>query len=222
MSQKTNTPTVAKKLFTALYHCKIPEVHRHDEVYLREIGHHSTGDKGWDKELMNQLVDVYLTPVRMVYLFSVGSPIVFHNPLDAVAVYQLLNTHLENWQAIIERSLHPQNPPMEDLRLMEEFAQAIYPMAKMHMPKDRPVAGFMNKLMGMGSRTPLSGAPAAKAATAASRRVFSPDLGRRFRNAEGQMQQEPEQEKVQEVTSIHTPIADSISRMRFKRTGEWR
>jgi hypothetical protein len=215
MSRKAKEPTVAKKLFTTLFHCKIPELHRHDETYLREVGHHVTGDKAWDKELMHQLVDVYLTPVRMVTLFSIGSQIVFHNPRDALVVYDLIKTHLENWQRAIEQSLHPQNPPMDDLRLMEEFAEAIYPLAKVYMNKEAPVSGFMGKLMGMGARTPLSGSTASPSAP---RRTFSPDLGRRFRQTEEEAEKK---EEVQQVTSIHQPIADYISRMRFKRTGEW-
>lgn len=118
--------TVCQKLFYNRYLCRVPNIFFHRKEELEEVGMLSSGNKDIDRALVHQRRDVYLSPVQMVLLSSEGAPIQLANPREAVEIYQNLKQHLDNWRILTEQVLNAPEPPVDDLRKMDQFAASIY------------------------------------------------------------------------------------------------
>lgn len=219
---KIEGQTVAQKLFQNQYECQIQELHRVNDQALREYGHHSTGNSEWDRELMKQWVHVYLTPVRMVEMHSIGANIIISDPKKTVEIYKLLIEHLKNWQHLVEYEFNGIDPPIEDLRMMDDFAGAIWPIASNFMENTVPPTGLLNRLHNLGK-----GSMSKEVAATRPERKLTPTINRIRRAGQSTTIEDDYNpggsviEKKPVERQVHTPIANAIARSNQKRTREW-
>lgn len=75
--------------------------------------------------LHNEMVKMWMAPIRQISLYSQGIPIAYPNKMQAIDVYQDIKLHVGNWQEILGQSMNRRSmaPPMEDFELMLEFAE---------------------------------------------------------------------------------------------------
>lgn len=207
-----NGQTVAKQIFKTPWMVQVPTIHRYSNKYIEQFGLPSTGDRQWDRELMESPITVYMTIAEMVMIFGNGGSITFVEPKDAKPVYELLHQHLKNWQLLVEKSLHSLKPPIEDLELMDEFMTAIYPIAARYMNTDLQPTGLAQRLSNMGSG--LTQVKQSKGRLANP--LESLRRGRKKFNSE-RTEEEPETEQHELPKNMHQPLADAIARMTFNK-----
>ncbi len=118
--------TIAQHIFNTRYACKIQNAFIQSEVMANTFGIPTSGHAGTDRAASTALVSIYLTIAQMVYYHSQGSTIEFQNPKDTIVIYNTIKEHLSNWEIVVSSTLNAPNAPLDDLRLMDLFASAIY------------------------------------------------------------------------------------------------
>lgn len=143
------TTSAAYHLFTDRYACTTAQRNLYSANYLKISGVVSTGDKTVDKAMGDYPVAVWLTPVAMAEFRNDGASFTLNNPADAAPIYKHLRDHLMDWKNHIDRNININDPPMEDLRKLEELAQEMYPIALGYMPVEEPSFGFLGRNFGV-------------------------------------------------------------------------
>lgn len=108
----------------------IPALYRYSAKFNEIVGHISTGDKNEDMKLMNEPVHIGGTIEDILKLFRDGVPITFRYPQDICDIYDTIQEHINNWIQYTQRDPNIKDAPLESLRLMEEFSEAVYAQAK--------------------------------------------------------------------------------------------
>lgn len=135
MSQRQQTP--AQIIFNRKFICQLQHMHTLRDSDINIFGISSSGDRNIDDGLLKAWVHVQMTIAEMVTLSGKGVPIILDNPADSVVIYETLKQHLTNWQMHVSGSVNTGKVPMDDLRMMDEFAAKIYPMACTYKPADQ-------------------------------------------------------------------------------------
>lgn len=129
-SEKNN---VQYKLWHSTYLCQMRAIDTMSVDYIKIFGVLDSGDSTLNNASINQLEYRRLTPIEMIKYFDQGVSVYIKNPVDCKEIYILIQTHLMNWAQEAKMSLRPDAIPKEELRIMENFAQAIYEHAKWYL-----------------------------------------------------------------------------------------
>lgn len=119
-----------------LFLCKIPQLDSTSVQFMRTVGHYITGDPGIDKELSNQWITTMLNIDRMVEFYREGVAIRVVNYSDTKLIYENISEHLSVWRQRLTYGLNIGNAPIEDLILMDEFANLVYDHAKFQFTRE--------------------------------------------------------------------------------------
>lgn len=151
--------TIAQHIFNVKYACYVQSVFLQSEVMSNTFGIPTSGHAGTDRASTAAMVPMYLTIAQMVYYHGQGSSIGFQNPKDTVVIYSVLKEHLTNWERVVSTMLNAPDAPLDDLRLMDIFASAIYWVAVqngLHVKEERSIfrwrtnrSGFAENLKNM-------------------------------------------------------------------------
>jgi len=149
----------AQKIFNWTFPVSIPQMHIYSERELEIYGNISTGDSSYDRALANEPVKMSgVTIARMLEWWKNGlqNEIVLLNPAkDAPTIYNILRDAISSWYLEVSKDpLHPE-VPLEELKIMDEFAQAVYEKAKYHFVKDGSNLNFLDQ-MHLDSISPLA------------------------------------------------------------------
>lgn len=185
--------SAAFKLFHYNYQCRVSQIHMYGLEYLREAPMPTTGRADTDRVLAQQFIHVQLTVDAMAELHHDGASIFLVDPKDAVKIYRDIRRHLQDWLGDVESSMHRRTPPIEDLRMFDQLAAAIYPFARADLV-EQPFHGRLGDFLNGLSRS----------------------RGGISKRAAG-----PEETPAAAVAPIHTPLADSIASMDSKRRKAW-
>ncbi len=148
------TMTIAQHIFQARYACYVQSAFLQSEVMASTFGTPTSGHAGTDKTSTAGTVGIYLTIAQMVYYHNLGSSIGFQNPKDTVVIYSTLKEHLSNWQIVTSTMLNAPDAPLDDLRLMDIFASAIYWVAVqhgLHVKEERSVFRWRTNRSGLAA-----------------------------------------------------------------------
>lgn len=121
--------TVCNFIFHNPFRVSIPEIYFIEEKSLEISGYITTGNKVTDKNLLNTLRPIYATIAQMVYYHGKGATIRLENLEDSLIIYRACKKHLKNWDAVVRTVVNHPQPPLDDLRQFDEFAQALFPIA---------------------------------------------------------------------------------------------
>lgn len=117
----------ATPLFTQLFMCKYSPIYAMDEDELKHYGVYSTGDKSLDKDILGYQQTIgMLTIDRIIELYKVDCPISICKREDTIKIYELIQDHLYAWLERLEYGVNIYNAPIEDLIVLDEFAQKIF------------------------------------------------------------------------------------------------
>lgn len=132
----------AYKIFHYIWPCEIPEHYFFSAEYLQIAGVPTTGDKAMDLELMKMPRLVNITIAAMVHFHDEGAPIRLTNPKDAITIYKLLREHMDAWRNILNSMMGVDAPPAEDFVMLNNFAEAVKPVAEAYNGGERPKTGL--------------------------------------------------------------------------------
>lgn len=138
MEQKHHT--AAYKIWHYFVECMIPQMYLYSEEYVKKFGLYTTGDSDVDAQAYQSMVRAQLTVAQMATHFSNGAPICLVNPDESKQIYGWIVTHLSDWSEEVTKDPNMRDQvPVNDLRMLDEFAKEIYPLARNHM--DHAISG---------------------------------------------------------------------------------
>lgn len=122
-----NPVDTTEPLFVRRFSCRYPTMLAKDIDEIKSVGLYSTGDKRLDKEVINaQMTNAMLTINEMVELYRKDCPVYIRSREDTVTIYELIMDHLLVWSRHLDRGINISKAPIEDLILLDEFAENIF------------------------------------------------------------------------------------------------
>lgn len=149
--------TPAYKITHYKFSFHIPALHFYSSQYQEEFGVLSTGDKEMDRALMSTPVGSRDTILNMARKYDENVDITLDDPKDAVRIYEIIQAHLSSWNEAARTEHNLSNIPMDDLRILDEFAKSIYEIARRYKPDVGKTPKFFDRTKNFGG--PLSRQP---------------------------------------------------------------
>lgn len=125
-----NKRTTAWYLWNSKFHCRVSNIQTMSVEYLAEVGMPSIGDPIHDTQTANELVDRMLSVSQMVEYHQHGVNIHVIKYEDTKRIYELISNHLNAWKQQLENGFNIRGAPIEDLILLDKFANVVYKHAK--------------------------------------------------------------------------------------------
>lgn len=129
-------PDTTKLIWDYLYLARVPYLQSTSIEYLKRYGSYTTGDREIDRELSNQWITTMININQMVEYFREGVQIKIVNYNDTKEIYAHISEHLAAWNERLLKGINIGNAPIEDLILMDEFANAVYAHAKYQFTRE--------------------------------------------------------------------------------------
>ncbi len=123
-------------IWNELYQVQIPYIQMLTIEELEEYGMPNSGDPLYDYGTANEMRQVMIPISEMVKYYHRGAQVYVCNPADCKRIYERISAHLIAWKAKLEKSLNIGDAPLEDLKLMDQFANAVYEHAKYQFTDD--------------------------------------------------------------------------------------
>lgn len=124
--------TPGYQLFHTLFLCRTNYVQSLPDWEVRYIGVPCTYDEDLNKQLLNEMVTRYIPISKMIELFAKGVNIAIVDTNDTKRIYDIIVKHLEAWRVFASRSLNITDIPIDDFKVMAEFAGKVYKYAQRH------------------------------------------------------------------------------------------
>lgn len=131
----TGERTVAQRIYFDRYWVHVAELHFRTEVDLAVNGRY-VNDKITDRQLMMNKIRIYIPIAGMCQYLEEGVIVELDDPRQSVAMYKLLMEHLQNW-AWLSSQLNAPVAPIDDLRVMDRFAELLFPVASIYQKIDQ-------------------------------------------------------------------------------------
>jgi hypothetical protein len=122
--QRTGAP-----IWENLYEMKVAYLDTISAERIKESGIPTTGNKLLNRQMHQDWVNVVIKIDDMVEYFKRGVTVVFRRHNDTREVYDIVNNYLLAWRAQVDNGLNLGNVPVEDLMLLDRFAETLYPVA---------------------------------------------------------------------------------------------
>ena len=133
-------------IFDHLFLCRIPNLGSMSPEYIRHFGMPTSGDAGVDNEMKNQLITTYLSIAAMATHFKNGVNVYIPRQADIRLMYDYITDHLTAWKNSLSRGLNRGDAPIEDLILLDQFANNIYEYAKWQFTEETANSLFVRNI----------------------------------------------------------------------------
>ena len=133
-------------IFHHVFLCRIPYIASMSIEYMKQFGIPSSGDKEVDERMSKQDITTMLPISEMAKYYSQGVNVSIVQRADVKDIYILITNHLAAWKRHIEKSINLGNAPMEDLIMLDEFANAVYSEAKFEFSTEVAQSTFMQHM----------------------------------------------------------------------------
>lgn len=120
-------------IFKELFHVRIPFIQMLSVEELQFYGMPYSGDPVFDKQTPNELRDVMIPISEMVKYYHKGTQVYIVGEETPKIIYEHITNHLLAWKNQIQTQMNLANVPIEDLKLLDDFANSIYEHAKYHL-----------------------------------------------------------------------------------------
>jgi hypothetical protein len=121
--------TTAWWIFSRLFMCRVTNIQSMSVEYIEKFGMPASGYEQYDKETANELVTRMLSINDMVEYFRNGVTVHVVNFKDTKEIYERISDHLNLWKQKLENSFHVKDAPIDDLLLLDKFANVVYKYA---------------------------------------------------------------------------------------------
>jgi hypothetical protein len=125
--------TAAYKIFNYFVECMIPAMYLYSQEYVKKFGLYTSGDADVDAQTFQSTVKANLTVAQMAQHMADGAALSLLHPEESKQIYQWIVEHINDWTEEVTKDPNRRDVPVEDLRLLDQFAKEIYPMARQHM-----------------------------------------------------------------------------------------
>jgi hypothetical protein len=131
-------------IWNELYQVTIPYIQMLSMEELQEYGMPYTGSQEHDRGTANEMRLIMIPISEMIIYYNKGVQVHIVNKEDTKKMYERISDHLNDWKHNLEKSLNIGSAPLEDLKLMDRFANAVYEHAKYQFTDDT-IASFLAK-----------------------------------------------------------------------------
>lgn len=135
-----------KKLWEYYYRVRMPYMQTRTVQDIREKGTVVSGIPSYDRDIPNQLVVMMLTISQMADYFKEDVPIRVCSEADVKTIYEDISQHIHAWKARLERGINIGDAPVDDLILLDRFANSIYEHAKYQFTPEMAQSMFAQHL----------------------------------------------------------------------------
>lgn len=150
-----NQPTTADKIFKFPFRVRIPQRELYSDLDREIFGVPTTGDHNLDRKLAEELTPVTMTISDLVGLWSRGVNFTFDSVDDIVRMYGYIKEHLSAWEKAIREKIWMKEPPMEDLKNLDNFAGFLFSRSRGRIAKKFENESLLGAL-DVGSVSPIS------------------------------------------------------------------
>ena len=123
---KPSTYYIFEIRFRVLYNYQASRSAGHLKLY----GTPTVGNEDIDRSVLKQRTDAYLTINDMLELYKKGVSVEIVDRANCKDIYECISYHLSAWRAYLSTGLNNNAAPLDDLKLMDEFANSVYEHAK--------------------------------------------------------------------------------------------
>lgn len=117
-------------LWNKKFRCKVSNIQTLSVEYIEHFGMPAVGDPIYDTQTANELVDRMLSINQMVEYHQKGVNIYVNRYEDTKEIYELISNHLNAWKQQLENGFNIRGAPVEDLLMLDKFANVVYKHAK--------------------------------------------------------------------------------------------
>lgn len=137
-------------IFNEKYHCTVPHIDMRSSDHIKLFGMPSCGIKEIDRETANERIETYLSINQMIEYFKRGALVGVRKVEDTKTIYERITDHLNAWKRQLQNGLNNGDAPIDDLILMDKFANAVYAHAQYQFTEEiiyslllRQIGGIM-------------------------------------------------------------------------------
>lgn len=119
-------------IWNKLFQCRLNAFKARSIEDVEHFGVPSSGDPLYDQAMMQEEVIRMLTINQMVEYFRHGLKVGVVDVKKTKEIYEHITDHLNAWKEKLEQGWHTRQAPIDDLILMDRFANAVYIHARHH------------------------------------------------------------------------------------------
>lgn len=120
-------------IFKELFHVRVPYIQMLNVDELAFFGMPHSGDPVFDRQTPQELRDIMIPISEMVKYYHKGTHVYIVGEQTPKIIYEHITNHLLAWKNQIQSQMNLSNVPIDDLKLLDEFANSIYEHAKYHL-----------------------------------------------------------------------------------------
>lgn len=118
------------KIWDYYYKVKIPYQQSRSMQDIRAHGTNVCGIKEIDASASSEYYTTMITPAQMAEYFREGVPIRVCRYSDTEEIYEAISMHIHAWKNKLEKGINIGDAPIDDLILLDRFANVVYDKAK--------------------------------------------------------------------------------------------
>ncbi len=149
-------------IFNVDYLCRVPAMAARSPEEIEMFGTPASSDEQADATMLNERILTYLTIGQMVEYFAKGIDVGLVTFGDSKKIYHAITGYLTTWKEIMDRSMMTRGVPIDDLILLDEFANSVYEHAKYQIKGDAFLDNFLSRVSMRVTRDSILGNPDAK------------------------------------------------------------
>lgn len=139
-----------RPIWEKLFRVRIAYKHLYSIDDIKMFGLPSVQDVNIDYQMQNQLTDVMITINAMVEYFKKGVTVYVPVHKDTKLIYDIIEQYLLAWKEKLDRGINIAVAPLDDLQLLDKFAEKIYPHAREHMKATDGLTSFLASIGNIG------------------------------------------------------------------------
>lgn len=131
-------------LWYVLYECRVPWHQMRTIEEIEMFGTPSNGTRERDMDMLNENRDISIPIVRMAELYGQGATVFLVHQNKTKEIYEVISDHLKAWKTRLEWQFNAGDVPIDDLQLLDRFANSVYEHAKYQL-SDGYVQGLFSR-----------------------------------------------------------------------------
>lgn len=143
------------RIWEYLYKVRIPTLQSRTIEDIRKYGVRMSGIAAIDRDTDKDMMTTMLSVAVMANYYKEGVPIRVCSQKDVKEIYDSISAHIHAWKSRLERGINIGDAPIDDLILLDKFANVIYEHAKYQFTEET-VSSFLiqglNVVQGIGAQ----------------------------------------------------------------------
>jgi hypothetical protein len=146
---------LALPLWERIFMVRVPQLDSTNTQYIKFFGTPTTGDKDIDQALANQPLTIYINIDKMVEYYRRNVRVAVVRRDDVKVIYDLIQAYLDFWKRKLAFVLHPGSAPMDDLIMLDRFAQAVHDSIRYEIHQQESMSPFESFLFNRFKALPI-------------------------------------------------------------------